>query len=126
LKNHAKQIDELNQKVENFTSKYHKNKEKKKIIKEEYDAVKMESDKVNMALYNAIQSYEKRIADIKENFDHEMEQEKNRVDEFIKFNEDLRDSDLYTVYKDLRKKFEEKLKECIEFKDLSEKISKKN
>jgi hypothetical protein len=77
-----------------------------------------------MGLYNAIQSYEKRIADLKDNFDYEMEQEKNRVDEFIKFNEDLRDSDLYTVYKDLRKKFEEKLKECIEFKDLSEKISK--
>jgi len=77
-----------------------------------------------MALYNTIQSYEKRIADLKENFDYEMQQEKIRVDEFLKFNEDLRDSDLYSVYKDLRKKFEEKLKECIEFKDLSEKVSK--
>lgn len=53
-----------------------------------------------------------------------MKDEKKRVDEFLKFNEDLRDSDLYNVYKDLRRKFEEKLKECIEYKDKSEKISK--
>jgi len=77
-----------------------------------------------LALYNTIQSYEKRIAEIKDNFDKEMKDEKKRVDEFLKFNEDLRDSDLYNVYKDLRRKFEEKLKECIEYKDKSEKISK--
>lgn len=114
----------MNDKIENYTTKYRKNKEKRKSIKEEYDAVKTECDKVNMALYNSIQSYEKRIADLKENFDNEMRLEKIRVDEFLKFNEDLRDSDLYSVYKDLRKKFEEKLKECIEFKDLTEKMSK--
>lgn len=77
-----------------------------------------------MALYNSIQSYEKRIADLKDSFDNEMKEEKTRVDEFLKFNEDLRESDLYSVYKDLRRKFEEKLKECIEYKDKSEKISK--
>ena len=77
-----------------------------------------------MALYNTIQSYEKRIADLKDNLDNEMKQEKVRVDEFLKFNEDLRESDLYSVYKDLRRKFEEKLKECIEYKDISEKMSK--
>lgn len=85
--------------------------------------MKAESDRVNLALYNTIQSYEKRIADMKDSFDNEMKEEKKRVDEFLKFNEDLRDSDLYNVYKDLRKKFEEKLKECIEYKDISEKIS---
>ena len=104
--------------------KYKKNKEKRREIKSEYDATKLECDKVNMALYNSIQGYEKRIADLKENFDNEMQEEKIRVDEFLKFNDDLRDSDLYSVYKELRKKFEEKLKECIEFRDLSEKISK--
>ena len=50
-----------------------------------------------MALYNSIQSYEKRIADLKDSFDNEMKEEKTRVDEFLKFNEDLRESDLYSV-----------------------------
>jgi hypothetical protein len=124
LKNQGKQVDELNEKIDNYTMKYKKNKEKRREIKSEYDATKLECDKVNMALYNSIQGYEKRIADLKENFDNEMQEEKIRVDEFLKFNDDLRDSDLYSVYKELRKKFEEKLKECIEFRDLSEKISK--
>ena len=61
---------------------------------------------------------------MKENFDNEIREEKKRVEDFLKFNEDLRDSDIYSVYKDLRKKFEEKLRECIEYKDISEKISK--
>lgn len=125
VKTHDKQIKGLSEELDNFQEKYRKNKEKKKQIKAEYDAVKAESDRVNLALYNTIQSYEKRIADIKDEFDKEMKEEKKRVDEFLKFNEDLRDSDLYNVYKDLRKKFEEKLKECIEYKDKSEKISKK-
>jgi len=123
LKTHDKQIKGLTEEIENYQEKYRKNKEKKKHIKTEYDSVKAESDRVNLALYNTIQSYEKRIADMKENFDKEMKEEKKRVDQFLKFNEDLRDSDLYNVYKDLRKKFEEKLKECIEYKDKSEKIS---
>lgn len=124
LKSHDKQIKGLTEEIENYQEKYKKNKDKKKNIQSEYDAVKAECDRVNMALYNSIQSYEKRIADMKENFDREMKEEKKRVDEFLKFNEDLRDSDLYNVYKDLRRKFEEKLKECIEYKDKSEKISK--
>jgi septal ring factor EnvC (AmiA/AmiB activator) len=123
MKTHDKQIKSLTEEIENFQEKYRKNKEKKKQITDEYDAVKSESDRVNLALYNTIQSYEKRIADIKDSFDNEMKEEKKRVDQFLKFNEDLRDSDLYNVYKDLRKKFEEKLKECIEYKDKSEKIS---
>jgi len=123
MKTHDKQIKSLTEEIENFQEKYRKNKEKKKQITDEYDAVKSESDRVNLALYNTIQSYEKRIADMKDSFDNEMKEEKKRVDQFLKFNEDLRDSDLYNVYKDLRKKFEEKLKECIEYKDKSEKIS---
>ncbi len=124
MKTHDKQIKSLTEELDNFQEKYKKNKEKRKNIKSEYDTVKAECDRVNMALYNSIQSYEKRIAEIKENFDNEMKEEKKRVDEFLKFNEDLRESDLYSVYKDLRRKFEEKLKECIEYKDKSEKMSK--
>lgn len=123
MKTHDKQIKNLTDELENFEHKYKKNKEKRKNIQTEYQSVKTECDKVNLALYNSIQSYEKRIAEMKDNFDNEMREEKKRVDEFLKFNEDLRESDLYSVYKDLRKKFEEKLKECIEFKDKSEKIS---
>jgi len=124
MKTYDKQIKGLTEEIENFEEKYRKNKEKKKQIKAEYNSVKAESDRVNLALYNTIQSYEKRIADMKDSFDKEMNEEKKRVDEFLKFNEDLRDSDLYNVYKDLRKKFEDKLKECIDYKDKSEKISK--
>lgn len=123
MKTHDKQIKNLTDELENFEHKYKKNKDKKKNIKNEYQTVKSECDKVNLALYNSIQTYEKRIADLKDNFDKEMREEKKRVDEFLKFNEDLRESDLYSVYKDLRKKFEEKLRECIEYKDKSEKIS---
>ena len=123
MKTHDKQIKALTEEIEDYQEKHKKNKESKGHIKAEYDVVKAESDRVNMALYNTIQSYEKRVADMKESFDNEMKEERKRVDEFLKFNEDLRDSDLYNVYKDLRKKFEDKLRECIEYKDKSEKIS---
>ncbi len=124
IKSHEKQVKGLIEEIENFQTKYLNKKDEKKAIKLEYENVKAECDRVNLGLYNTIQSYEKRIADMKENFDKETKEEKKRVDEFLKFNEDLRDSDLYNVYKDLRKKFEEKLKECVEYRDKSEKISK--
>lgn len=123
-KNHDRIAKNLTEDCENFEEKYNNCKEKRKKTQIEYDIIKNECDKVNLALYNSIQNYEKRIADMKENFDNEIREEKKRVEDFLKFNEDLRDSDIYSVYKDLRKKFEEKLRECIEYKDISEKISK--
>ena len=69
MKTYDKQIKGLTEEIENFEEKYRKNKEKKKQIKAEYNSVKAESDRVNLALYNTIQSYEKRIADMKDSFD---------------------------------------------------------
>ena len=40
----------------------------------------------------------------------------DRIKSFLSNNQKLLDKDLYTVYRELKLKFELKLKECVEFK----------
>jgi len=60
IKSHEKQVKGLIEEIENFQTKYLNKKDEKKAIKLEYENVKAECDRVNLGLYNTIQSYEKR------------------------------------------------------------------
>jgi hypothetical protein len=77
-------------------------------------------------LQNNIQSYEKKISDLKEQHEIEVSELKRREEEFIKSNEELMDTDIYTVYKDIKRKFEEKIHECLDYRGKNEKISDEN
>lgn len=119
-------LKKVTDELEQFQEKYSRSKAKKKALKEETERFKTESEKANNTLYNNIQSYEKRITELKEQFSKDTEDMKKREEEFMKSNEDLMDSDLYSVYKEIKSKFEGKLKECVEFKDQNNKIGKIN
>jgi CTP-dependent riboflavin kinase len=82
-----------------------KNKTKKKVLKEDLERAKKECNKLSHMLQNNIQSYEKKISDLKEQHEIEVSELKRREEEFIKSNEELMDTDIYTVYKDIKRKF---------------------
>lgn len=122
----SNRIDKLTEEVEHFKERYNKTKAKKKEAKEENERLRKECDKLNSVLYNNIQSYEKKIAELKEKQEVELAEMKRREEEFIKSNEELMDTDIYTVYKDVKKKFEDKLVECVSYKGQNEKIVDEN
>jgi hypothetical protein len=112
--------------MESQMEKHNKCKAKKKQYKEDNEMLKSECDKLNKVLYNNIQSYEKRIQDLKDSHEYELVDLKKREEEFMKSNENLMDTDIYTVYKDIKRKFEDKLRECLDFKDQNDKIVDEN
>jgi DNA repair exonuclease SbcCD ATPase subunit len=95
-------------------------------LKEDLERAKKECNKLSHMLQNNIQSYEKKLSDLKEQQEKEISELKKREEEFIKSNEELMDTDIYTVYKDIKRKFEEKIHECLEYRGQNEKISDEN
>jgi hypothetical protein len=118
------QIQNLTEELDNYKEKYLKNKNKKKHFQEEDDRLKKENDSLNIAIYENITNYEKMLQVLKDEHSKEVTELKKREEEFMKSNEDLAESDIYTVYKDIKTKFHDKLKECIDYKEENNKIGK--
>lgn len=120
--NNGKLLKKVSEEMEHFQEKYTKAKASKKTMKDEVERLKTENDKLSNALYNTIQNYEKKISEIKEGYESEISELKRKEEEFLKINETLTDSDIYTVYKEIKRKFEDNLKDCVQFKNENEKI----
>ena len=61
---------------------------------------------------------------MKEKFEKEIADFKKREEEYMHSNANLLESDIFTVYKEIQEKFENKLKENVNLKGQHDKISK--
>ena len=92
-------------------------------MKEELEKVKIERNETNNLLYQTIEKYDKTIAEMKEKFENEIHDLKRREEEYLHSNANLLESDIFSVYKDIQEKFENKLKENVNLKGQNDKMT---
>ena len=73
-----------------------------------------------------IQNYENKIKDLNNKHHNKIKNTTEKFENFLKNNQELLDNDLYTVYRNLKSKFEQKLKECVDYKKQNTKLEEKN
>ena len=73
-----------------------------------------------------INNYENKIKDLNNKHHNKIKNTTERFENFLKNNQELLDNDLYTVYRNLKLKFEKKLKECVDCKKQNTKLEEIN
>ena len=69
-----------------------------------------------------INNYENKIKDLNIKHHNKIKNTTDKFEDFLKNNQELLDNDLYTVYRNLKLKFEKKLKECVDCKKQNNKL----
>ena len=69
-----------------------------------------------------INNYENKIKDLNIKHHNKIKNTTDKFENFLKNNQELLDNDLYTVYRNLKLKFEKKLKECVDCKKQNNKL----
>jgi hypothetical protein len=124
--NYENKILKLSDDLEKFREKHKKSKVVKKELREDIERLKKDLESVDSSTKKEIQSYEGKFKELESSHAKEISEMKRREQEFLKSNEELMDTDLYVVYKQIKKKFENKLSELMEFKAKNEKITDEN
>ena len=73
-----------------------------------------------------INNYENIIKDLNNKHHNKIKNTTDKFENFLKNNQELLDNDLYTVYRNLKLKFEKKLKECVDCKKQNTKLEEIN
>ena len=99
--------------------------EKKELI-EKVKKLETEIQRLNLVNNITIQNYENKIKDLNNKHHNKIKNTTEKFENFLKNNQELLDNDLYTVYRNLKLKFEQKLKECVDYKKQNTKLEERN
>lgn len=73
-----------------------------------------------------VQNYEKKIIRLKDEYYYKLKATTEIFENFLKNNKELLTTDIYTVYCNLKQKFNSKIKECLDYKDKNSKLLDEN
>jgi len=121
-----RKIKQLQEELDIIKEKNTMNKNKKKALRVEMEKMKIEKERINNAIFNTVRNHEKDKEMQKEKFQSEIDLLKAREEEYMRTNLNILESDIYKVYNENKEKFEEKLKECMRYKSLNEKMNDEN
>jgi hypothetical protein len=99
---------------------------KGKNLFEENEKLKKEVIRLNNINAITIQNYENKIKEINDKHHWRLKQTTEIFENFLQNNQELLTTDLFTVYRKLKIKFENKIQECLEYKEKNEKLNEKN
>ena len=99
--------------------------EKNELI-EKVKKLETEIERLNHVNNITIHNYENKINDLNTKHHNKIKNTTEIFENFLKNNQELLKNDLYTVYRNLKMKFDLKLKECIDFKEKNNKLEEKN
>ena len=99
--------------------------EKNELI-EKVKKLETEIQRLNLVNNITIQNYENKIKDLNNKHHNKIKNTTEKFENFLKNNQELLDNDLYTVYRNLKLKFEQKLKECVDYKKQNTKLEERN
>jgi hypothetical protein len=88
----------------------------KKELEEKVRKLEAEIERLNHVNNITKNNYINKIKDLNEKHHIKIKNTIERFESFLSNNQELLNKDLYTVYRELKLKFELKLKECVEFK----------
>ena len=113
------EMNELKDNLEQTTS------EKDELI-EKVKKLETEIKRLNHVNNITIHNYENKINDLNTRHHNKIKNTTEIFENFLKNNQELLKNDLYTVYRNLKLKFDLKLKECIDFKEKNNRLEEKN
>jgi chromosome segregation ATPase len=93
---------------------------------EKVKKLETEIQRLNHVNNITIHNYENKIRDLNTKHHNKIKNTTERFENFLKNNQELLDNDLYTVYRNLKLKFEKKLKECVDYKKQNTQLEEKN
>ena len=95
-------------------------------LEEKVKKLETEIARLNHVNNITIHNYENKIKDLNLKHHNKIKNTTERFENFLKNNQELLDNDLYTVYRNLKLKYDLKLKECINFRKQNSKLEEKN
>ena len=119
-------IEEITEKMNLLKEELNEAKREKNELEEK--SKKLENEIIRLNHVNNItkNNYINKIKDLKEKHHYKINNTINRFETFLSNNQELLDSDLYTVYRKLKLKLELKLKECVDYKKKNNALEKQN
>ena len=100
--------------------------EEKTTLLAKVEKLELEIQKINNENTVTIQKYETKIKEINEKHHDKLKQTTDIFERFLQNNPELLTTDLYSVYRTLKTKFDTKLKECDEYKNKNEMLCDQN
>ena len=100
--------------------------EEKDELLEKVKKLELEIERLNHVNSITINNYENKIKDLNNKHHNKIKNTTERFENFLKSNQELLDNDLYTVYRNLKQKFEQKLKECVDYKKKNTVLEERN
>ena len=95
-------------------------------LEEKVKKLETEIARLNHVNNITIHNYENKIKDLNLKHHNKIKNTTERFENFLKNNQELLDNDLYTVYRNLKLKFEKKLKECVDYKKQNTRLEERN
>ena len=95
-------------------------------LEEKVKKLETEIARLNHVNNITIHNYENKIKDLNSKHHNKIKNTTERFENFLKNNQELLDNDLYTVYRNLKLKFEKKLKECVDYKKQNTRLEERN
>ena len=100
--------------------------EEKKELENKVTKLENEITRLNHVNNITTNNYMNKIKDLNERHHTKIKNTIDRFESFLSNNQELLNKDLYTVYRELKLKFELKLKECVEYKKKNSDLEKIN
>ena len=98
----------------------------KRVLEEKVSKLEGEITRLNHVNNITTNNYKNKIKDLNERHHNKIKNTIDRFESFLSNNQELLNKDLYTVYRELKIKFELKLKECVNYKKKNDSLEKKN
>ena len=121
-----KAIESITKEMNILKEDLDKSKEEKKELEEKVRKLEAEIERLNHVNNITKNNYINKINDLNQKHHIKIKNTIDRFESFLSNNQELLDKDLYTVYRELKLKFELKLKQCVEFKKKNSKLEKIN
>ena len=100
--------------------------DEKRELQEKVRKLETEIDRLNHVNNITKNNYINKINDLNQKHHIKIKNTIDRFESFLSNNQELLDKDLYTVYRELKLKFELKLKQCVEYKKKNTNLEKIN
>ena len=121
-----KAIESITKEMNILKEDLDKSKEEKKELEEKVRKLEAEIERLNHVNNITKNNYINKINDLNQKHHIKIKNTIDRFESFLSNNQELLDKDLYTVYRELKLKFELKLKQCVEFKKKNSELEKIN
>lgn len=119
-------IEDANEKIETMRADLEEHKKETEDLRNRNRYLKGELERLNTAQRLTIESYEEKIRKLNEEHQLKIALTTEIFENFLRNNQELLNTDLYSVYRTLKKKFDTKIKECLDFKQRNEKLIDQN